>query len=161
MGLCSLSAPTAWREPVVVATIVVGVDGSRRSKDALRWAAHEAELTGATLELVMAWQPLNPDAWIPHDRSFRDGLAMTQQYLERITAEVFEDFPEAKYEAHAVEGPAAKALVQASRHAALVVVGNRGRSGFAGLLLGSVSLHCVLHAHCPVVEVRDSNAAAA
>jgi nucleotide-binding universal stress UspA family protein len=62
--------------------------------------------------------------------------------------------PAVKVEARVIEGPAAEVLIDASRRASLLVVGSRGYGGFVGLLLGSVSQHCVTHAHCPVMVMR-------
>jgi nucleotide-binding universal stress UspA family protein len=134
--------------------IVVGVDGSNRSKDALRWAAREAEALKSELDVVMTWAPLNPDAWVPHDTKAPDRLAPTRRAIERIVRSVLGEHPGVQVRARAVEGPAAKTLLREAEDADLLVVGNRGHGGFAGLLLGSVSMQCVTHARCPVVVVR-------
>ena len=81
-------------------------------------------------------------------------MAVTRRVLQRTVQEVLGEQPEVAVEALAVEGRVAHALVQAAKGADLLVVGNRGRGGFGGVLLGSVSFHCVSHAPCPVVVVR-------
>jgi nucleotide-binding universal stress UspA family protein len=134
--------------------IVVGVDGSALSKQALQWAASEAKRTGAVVEAMMVWDNPNRDMWIPHVQPRGDPLALTRQELERIVKGVLGDHPDVAVATLAVEGRAARVLVEAAKGAELLVVGNRGRGGFAGLLLGSVSSHCVSHAPCPVVVVR-------
>jgi hypothetical protein len=63
--------------------------------------------------------------------------------------------PEVPVRPLVTEGHAAEVLLRASKGADLLVVGSRGHGGFASAMLGSVSLYCVLHAHCPVVVVRD------
>lgn len=140
-----------------MARILVGVDGSSGSMEALRWAAEEAEAVGASLDVVMAWEPLNPEAWIPHDPPGTDRLALTRHAVRRVVSDALGEHPRVPLEARAVEGAAAKVLVDESRDADLLVVGSRGHGGFAGILLGSVSLHCVTHAPCPVVVVRGGS----
>jgi len=134
--------------------IVVGVDGSNSSRNALRWAAGEAEQTGADLQVVMTWHNPYPDLWIPHDPSGTKPLELIGRTLERIGKEVLGHHPAVKVEASALEGPAARVLIETAKGADLLVVGNRGLSGFVEVLLGSVTLHCVSHAPCPVVVVR-------
>jgi len=134
--------------------IVVGVDGSNSSREALRWAAREAQQVGADLEVLMTWQNPYPDMWIPSDPPGTDPLALTRSALGRVVEEVLGEHPAIAVQATAVSGPPARVLVEAAEGADLLVVGNRGRGGFAGVLLGSVSLHCVSHAPCPVVVVR-------
>lgn len=134
--------------------IVVGVDGSNSSKNALRWAAREAERVGAALQVVMTWHNPYPDMWIPHSPPGTDPLAVTRRALEHIVKGVLGDHPAIPVEQSAVEGAPARVLVEAAKGADLLVVGSRGLGGFAEVLLGSVSLHCVSHAPCPVVVVR-------
>ena len=134
--------------------IVVGVDGSSRSKDALRWAAGQAEATGATLDVVMTWERINPEAWIPHEPRGSDDMLMIRRVVDRIVQATLGEHPGVTVETRALEGPAAKKLLEAAKDADLLVLGNRGHGGFAGLLLGSVSMQCVTHAPCPVVVVH-------
>jgi len=134
--------------------IVVGVDGSPSAQGALRWALAQARLTGARIRAVTAWELPIYTGWgslIPYEdlaeaagKSLRDCV---QQVLgfEPADVELLETV---------VPGHAAQALIDASAHAALLVVGSRGHGAFAGTLLGSVSQHCAQHAHCPVVVVR-------
>jgi len=138
--------------------IVVGVDGSNSSRQALRWAAHQAEVTGAVLDVVMTWEPLNPEAWVPHDATQQDPLALTRRAVEAIVHEVLGAVPPVEVRARAVEGPAAKTLLAEAEQAELLVLGNRGLGGFAGLVLGSVSMQCTAHAPCPVVVVHAGRA---
>jgi len=134
--------------------IVVGVDGSAASKHALSWAASEAKRAGAVLQAVMVWDNPQRDMWIPHVEPRGDPLALTRRAVDRILTEVLGERPDIAVEAVVVEGRAAQRLIDAAKRADLLVVGNRGRGGFAGVVLGSVSLHCVSHASCPVVVVR-------
>jgi nucleotide-binding universal stress UspA family protein len=135
--------------------IVVGVDGSTGSDQALRWAAAEAALRGAELEVVCAWQqPLVPGSLYVDVE--RDILAGTETIAERardlVTKEQGRDTVEVT--TTVVGAPAAAALLDAAADADLLVVGSHGHGRLSGLLLGSVSLHCVTHSPCPVVVVR-------
>jgi len=138
--------------------IVVGVDGSEGSKRALEWAAQEARLRGAPLEIVFAWQPSAAvyagSGWTVIDNElFEDLLKNAQERLEHTCAAVAPALDGLEVESRVVEGPAAKTLMDAAAGAALLVVGTRGHGGFAGLLLGSVSAQCAHHSPCPVVIV--------
>jgi nucleotide-binding universal stress UspA family protein len=135
-------------------TVVVGFDGSEAATSAVDWAAGQAERTGGRLELVSAWE--YPTSWgnvIPLPSDFdpaADAQAMLDPVVERLAAE----HPGLHVHTHVVEGRAAEVLVEASRHAALLVVASRGHGSFTGLVLGSVSQRCVTHAACPVVVHR-------
>ena len=137
--------------------IVVGVDGSAESKEALRWALAEARLRGGTVHALHAW--LMPVAFAGGAPPF--ALAEAHEELEQdarrllddTLAEVAGDDPGVPLQREVVEGPAAQRLLRAAA-GDLLVVGSRGRGGFAGLLLGSVSQQCAHHAPCPIVIVR-------
>jgi nucleotide-binding universal stress UspA family protein len=138
--------------------IVVGVDGSQTAKLAARWAAREARLRGATLELVTAWE-VAPAAYgygyvaIPEE--FMKGLAKAAEDTVAAAAEVVRaEAPDAEVQTTVVEGHAAQVLLEAAEGAELLVVGCRGLGGFRELVLGSVSQQCAHHARCPVVIVR-------
>lgn len=136
--------------------IVVGVDGSEPSKQALRWAAFVASTTGASIDAVASWR-LN---------AFASGPAMIERPAEwdrtkEITAmlaatltDVFADNPPARLNSVVREGVAAKVLIEASDGARMLLVGNRGHGGFVGLMLGSVSTACAAHASCPVMVIH-------
>ncbi len=139
-------------------TIVVGVDGSEGSWDALRWALDEARLRQATLRAVHAWTfpslsgvpGFAPaiDADLLHElREAGEGI------LEHALSEAGAEAAGFLVERVVVEGSAARVLVEAAVDADLLVVGTRGHGGFRGLLLGSVSQQCAHHARCPVVIV--------
>jgi len=138
--------------------IVVGVDGSTPSKQALRWALDEARLRGASLRVVSAWtvpifvaNGLAPVA-IPDPGAARDAA---RQRLDSVVSEIVGNTRDVPIEQVVVEGTAAEKLIGESKGANLLVVGSRGHGGFAGLLLGSVSHQCATHASCPVVIVRE------
>jgi nucleotide-binding universal stress UspA family protein len=152
-------------EPRGRSPIVVGVDGSEDSKDALRWAAQQAGLTGSNLAAVTAWQlPVSfGTVWqMPatygksHDLSQVDFAADARKTLDAALAEVLGANPQVSVTPQLVSGHPAPVLIEASRHAALLVVGRSGLGGFAGMLIGSVSQHCVSHAACPVVVVHHA-----
>jgi len=134
--------------------IVVGVDGSESSKLALRWAIRQAELTGGTVDAVTAWHypPGYGAAPIGAGVDFEGDAKRT---LTEALAEVSGLAPEVRVDPLIAEGHAATVLLQAARGADLLVVGSRGHGGFTSALVGSVSLYCVLHAHCPVLVFRD------
>jgi nucleotide-binding universal stress UspA family protein len=130
--------------------IVVGVDGSDHAIGALRWATEEAALRGAELVVLCAWEfphALNPVTMLTTEADpFRaDAKASLERAIEAVGPADVVVLP------HVVEGSAAQLLVEASSDAELVVVGSRGRGGFAGLLLGSVSQHVSAHARGPVL----------
>jgi nucleotide-binding universal stress UspA family protein len=137
--------------------IVVGVDGSEYSKDALRWAAGQAEVTGATLDVVAAspWPMFY--GWTSADLAGPDFARFAEQALTDTVDAVFGPDRPAWLRTRVVEGHAGKVLVEASAGAELLVVGNRGYGGFYGVPLGSVSTYCVHHAHCPVTVVRPAS----
>lgn len=139
--------------------IVVGVDHSPGARAALVFAEEEALLRGATLHAVHAWQysyigSTDMEGAIPSTAADLHKLrAAAETPLE---ASIREALPasDLRIERRVVEGVPAGVLVEASRDADLLVVGSRGRGGFAQLLLGSVSQQCAHHAECPVVIVR-------
>ncbi|MDA8291330.1 MAG: universal stress protein [Actinomycetota bacterium] len=135
--------------------VVVGVDGSKASDAALEWAAEEARMRGATLRVVHSWSlpTWSYSAYLP-PVAFEEVEPAAREDLDRQVAQVLGPSPDVRVEKELREGPAAEQILDAAADAALVVVGSRGRGGFAGLLLGSVSAQVVQHAHCPVTIVR-------
>lgn len=140
-----------------MARIVVGVDGSKGSLAALRWAVEEAQLRGAELHAIQAWTypyfvspPHVPMAMMPAREELEKGerAVLDESLQAAVPAE-----SKVTVRAEVIEGPAAAALVEAGKDADLLVVGRRGHGGFVGLLLGSVSQQVVHHATCPVVIV--------
>jgi nucleotide-binding universal stress UspA family protein len=146
----------AITEHAGTARIVVGVDGSEQSKHALRWAAWLAGTLDASIDAVIVWQP--PVAmeynwtttigdWDPH--------ADSEKGLTATVDEVFGPDRPARMRLLVVEGNPAWQLMKQATGATMLIVGTRGRGGFASLALGSVSVHCVEHAPCPVLVVRN------
>lgn len=135
--------------------IVVGVDGSPSSKQALRWAVHQAQLTGSPVEAVTAWEfPMSFGMAPPLPADF-DVDADARRTLDAAIEEALGGSSPIEVRRVVVEGHPALALVQASKGASLLVVGSRGHGEFVGMLIGSVSEHCVANAHCPVVVIRS------
>lgn len=135
--------------------IVVGVDGSACARRALAWAVEEARLRGASVEAVHAWTTPFV-AGYPYTTLVFDPRQLEQharEMLEELIAEVDTTGLAVSVEPMVVGGGAAAALVEAAKGADLLVVGSRGRGGFTGLLLGSVSHQVVHHAPCAVVIV--------
>lgn len=139
--------------------IVVGIDGSHSSRHALRWAVGEARVRGAVVEAVHVWRypvwTYAPVILTPPVFAHDDLVAEAQGVLDGAVDEVLagEHAPPA-VERLVLEGATAEQLVKHSENADLLVVGHRGRGGFAGLLLGSIAHQCAAHARCPVVIVR-------
>lgn len=134
--------------------IVVGVDGSRHSKCALRWAARMATTLDATIEAVIAWDvPVFGYGWATAaDWNPAEGYA---EVLASTLDDVFGADPPAGLRQVVRKGNPAKMLLDEAHGAEMLVVGSRGHGGFAGLLLGSVSGHCAAHARCPVLVVHE------
>ena len=134
--------------------VMVGVDGSAPARAALEFAVGEARLREAVVVAVMAVQ-LPDYAWIdPYGVRLpeEDTLQRAREKLDRMLASVDTEGLELDPVVTAV--PAPEALVDRSADCDLLVVGSRGRGGFRGLVLGSVSMQCVLHAQCPVTVVH-------
>ena len=142
-----------------VATIVVGIDGSPPSRDALAWAVRLARRLDAGVRALQ----VSDDVFTAHRKGYcsseqaeewsaaarREGLASMREMVDDLG----EEASDVKVELDVVPGQPADVLVEASRDAELLVVGPRGM-GRLRLLLGSVSLACLQQAHCPVVVVR-------
>jgi nucleotide-binding universal stress UspA family protein len=137
--------------------IVVGVDGSESSLRALDWAARQAELTGGSLDAIMTWEWPANYGWAPPYPSDWNPAAEAAKVLDQAIEPLRGAHPKVAISSRVVEGHPAPVLVDASRKAQLLVVGSRGHGEFAGMLLGSVSEHCVTNAHCPVVVVRGDD----
>jgi nucleotide-binding universal stress UspA family protein len=133
--------------------IVVGVDGSESSRQALRWAARHAKLSGASLEVVTCWETPPNYRWDVSAHFDPGGDA--EHSLQATVAEVLGEDPGITIKLTVVEGHPVPVLLDAAQGAPLLVVGSRGHGAFTGMLLGSVSHHCVGHAPCPVTVVRD------
>lgn len=151
---CPVLVVRPAEQPIPVrGPVLVGVDGSELAGHAVRLAADEAVRRDADLVLVHVRTPergaVAPDAAAEATAA---GQAESAELLAGAAARIRADHPVLSV----VERPVAaaapeQALIEASGEAALVVVGSRGRGGFAGLLLGSVSQALVQHAHCPVL----------
>jgi nucleotide-binding universal stress UspA family protein len=147
-------------------TVVVGVDGSAGSSEALHWAITEARIRNVPLRAVHAWTyaaPLIPSlVGYPYsaesvDSTVDDQRQAAEKMLERATSEPAETRG-IEIERVIAEGTAARVLIEAVEANDLLVVGSRGHGGFTSLLLGSVSQECAQHARCPVVIVRGAKA---
>ncbi|MCK8433545.1 universal stress protein [Streptomyces sp. D2-8] len=147
-------------EPHADGPVVVGVDGSAAGEEAVHFAFAEAALHGTGLVALRAWTLRNAPMPAPWDASVRyaNRPAGRAQGEERLLAEALaghrKRHPEVTVRQEVVHGGTREALIEASRSARRMVVGARGRGGFAGLLLGSVSQALLHHAHCPVAVVR-------
>ena len=131
--------------------IVVGVDGSEHSSTALRWALKEAESHSGTVTAVLAWQV----PFLSFPGAFdRDELEQAYKNFLIETVSAIAPKPAVPLETLVAEGDPTESLVEASKGASLLVLGTRGRSAFAGLLLGAVSQGAAATAHCPVVLVK-------
>ena len=139
-----------------VRRIVVGVDGSDSARKALRWAVHEADVWDAELTAIAA-VPMASGAgalaWLPAAVDREQVLADVRSGLDRAVADAIEGHPKVVVRRHALDGNAAELMAEFSTAVDLVVVGSRGRGGFSGLLLGSVSQGVLSHASCPVMVV--------
>ncbi|MFI7296426.1 universal stress protein [Streptomyces sp. NPDC050121] len=128
--------------------VVVGVDGSALSAEAVRFAFEEAAFREARLIAVSAWQPLHL-----RDLALEDAEDEVRRVLAESTAGWQEKYPQVDLRHAVVRGHPVRVLSDAAQWAVLLVAGSRGLGGFSGLLLGSVSQGLMHHAPCPVVIV--------
>lgn len=137
--------------------IVVGVDGSESSIDALRRAAVLSQALDAPLETVTTWEWPRvlgafaaPEEWSPETDA--------KQIVETALAFAFPHGAPVNLTTTTIQGSPAGVLIEESKSAGMLVLGSRGHGGFVGLLLGSVSSACAEHAHCPVLVVHGGMA---
>ena len=141
--------------------IVVAVDESAGARKAFQWAVQQAKLHGATLEVVRVYQVMSgslPQASIDatgHTEELLAGVeGEARQAAETFLKGLVADAPaDVKIDPVVVRGRPATELLERAQGADMIVVGSRGRGGFTGLLLGSVSQQVVQHAPCPVVVI--------
>jgi len=150
------TAPTS-ESAMAHGRIVVGVDGSDPSLHALRWADRQAQLTGATVEAVTAWEMPASFGWagavpgLPEDLDI--GAIATENLMEAINQALPKERADAVNPVTVMGNPT-QVILDRAEGAELVVVGARGLGTFRATLLGSVSYTVTLHAPCPVVVVR-------
>ncbi|MFE6282983.1 universal stress protein [Streptomyces sp. NPDC057877] len=158
-GTCPLMVVRGRPDPV--GAVVLAVDGSEAGEAAVRFAFSEAELRNAPLVAVHVWNTWSERAYEgPGDPLNAmvvdaDHLRESEQHLLDDTVSKWQkEFPQVTVERQLVRSRIRPALIEASRSAQLLVTGARGRGGFTGLFLGSVSQALLHHAECPVVVVR-------
>jgi nucleotide-binding universal stress UspA family protein len=147
--------PVTGHEPC--RRVVVGIDGSDLSAEATGYAFEQASGRALGLTVLHVWNAnvyTSEVALSALVEPWHELAAEQQQITSEAIAPWTEKFPDVEVRTHVVQGRPADVLVEASKGAELVVVGSRGRGGFRGLLLGSVSRSVLHQAHCPVAVVR-------
>ena len=139
------------------APVVVGLDDSPQGKLAIARAFQAASLRGVPLIAITAWDygpytSTDAEVWA---YSIDEMNKMMVTEAEKLIAEKKAEFPDVEVTIKPVRGRPESALIEASRDAGLVVIGSKGRGGFASLLLGSTSRHVLRESYCPVVVTRD------
>jgi nucleotide-binding universal stress UspA family protein len=142
-------------------SVVVGMDGSPGAQAALEYALDEAARRGARVRVVSA--VALPDFWAttypayvqpPQPDEIVSGVrAETQRFVDKIVTARGEPARQLPITVEARAGHPGEVLADAAKDADLLIVGHRGRGSVRSVLLGSVGLHCVLHAECPVTVV--------
>lgn len=138
--------------------VVVGVDGSPSSIHALRWAETQARLNGSPLQVVAAWQPSEFALELASSGRETQELRFRQLLLAQLVTHVLGETPGVRVEIDVIRGSPVPVLLEAADDAALLVLGERGNGGFAGLELGSVGVNCTVYASCSVVIVKEDQA---
>jgi nucleotide-binding universal stress UspA family protein len=138
------------------ARVVVGIDESDLSRAALLRAVEEAGRRGAEVEAVAVYQPMTywSDLAVAAPPPVGETLPEFRRRAEAFVADVLGPAPRQDVRVAAESGAPGDVLVRRAEGAELLVVGSRSRSRLGGMLLGSVALHCVVHAPCPVMVVR-------
>lgn len=145
--------------PPTGAGVVVGSDGSLGSGPAIEEGFRQADARGVPLTVVHAWQlDFAGAGWTPADTERVRGEVAEQE--RALAAEAVagwgEKYPDVQLRQVVVNAHPVEALVEHSREAELLVVGSRGRGGFKGMVLGSVSRDVLGRAHCPAMVVRSA-----
>ncbi|MGF1618909.1 MAG: universal stress protein [Acidimicrobiia bacterium] len=137
--------------------IVVGLDGSECAARALRWAADEAGVRGSELHIVTAFAPPDvvgvPGARFPVERPEQTRERAQRLQSKWLSEALGDDYPDVAMLTEVRMGQSAETLLEAAKNGDMLVVGSRGRGGFKGLMLGSVSMQCVTHAEGPVTVI--------
>ncbi len=138
--------------------IVVGVDGSESSVEALRHALQQAKQDGSTVRVVTAWHVPGFAYGGVGASPLVDVRTQFEKDAKAIQRQCIQDAGEAakgvQIDSAILEGRTASVLLEEASNADLLVVGSRGHGGFSGLLLGSVSQECAQHSPCPIVIVH-------
>ncbi|AIT62052.1 universal stress protein [Corynebacterium doosanense] len=140
--------------------VVVAVDGSAASNNAVRWAANTAMKRGLPLRLATSYtmpQYLYAEGMVPPDELFSDLQSESMEKIEAARAIAHDVAPEILIGHTVAEGSPIDLLLEMSSDVTMLVLGSRGLGGLSGMVMGSVSAAVVSHAHCPVVVVRENN----
>lgn len=143
---CECPVMAVRGQPDPTGPVVLGVDGSPHGEEAIEFAFAEAALRGAEILAV--------HAWLPDYATAGTGVEGPERLLALAVAGRTERYPDVVVRQEVASGDTREVLIEASKTAQLMVVGARGRGGFTGLLLGSVSQALLHHAHCPLTVVR-------
>jgi nucleotide-binding universal stress UspA family protein len=142
--------------------IIVGIDGSDHSRQALEWAIREAAVRRAPLTVLTVQQAVagywGGPVLYPGDQDLATkAREKAQEETNRTLEKIDQESRPSSVTVQAVVGLPAEALLEAAADADLLVVGSRGAGGFKRLLMGSVSVQVTHHAHCPVVVIPAEN----
>jgi nucleotide-binding universal stress UspA family protein len=159
---------TAGRDEEEIAVssdeILVGYDGSTDATVALNWALDEAGRSGRPVRLAYVFEWLTVAGWVgpgvapgiwPDEQARRQ----VEELVRKAAADAAAERPGITVHGEVFDGPPALVLQERSTEAGMLVLGSRGHGGFGGLLAGSTAVSVTAHAHCPVVVVRDGQAA--
>lgn len=144
--------------------ILVGYDGSADASVALNWALDEAGRSGRPVRLAYVFEWLTVTGWIgpgvaPGVWPDEAARQQVEELVRKAAADAAADRPGLTVHGEVFDGPPALVLQERSADAGMLVLGSRGHGGFGGLLAGSTAVSVTAHAHCPVVVVRDGQAA--
>ncbi|MCO1616611.1 MULTISPECIES: universal stress protein [Micromonospora] len=144
--------------------ILVGYDGSSDAAVALNWALDEAGRSGRPVRLAYVFEWLTVTGWIgpgvaPGVWPDEAARQQVEELVRKAAADAAADRPGLTVHGEVFDGPPALVLQERSADAGMLVLGSRGHGGFGGLLAGSTAVSVTAHAHCPVVVVRDGQAA--
>lgn len=140
--------------------VVVAVDGSEASNNAVRWAANTASKRGVPLRLAASYtmpQFLYAEGMVPPQELFDELQTETMETVEAARTIAHEVAPDIKIGYTIAEGSPIDMLLEMSSDVTMIVMGSRGLGGLSGMVMGSVSAAVVSHAKCPVVVVREDN----